>query len=65
MSRKKTKPKIIELVKSSYNPTKAELDKDIALDVTGDTVLERMGNLSRAVTRSVKIRWIGRPRSRR
>ena len=55
MSRKKTKPKTIELVKSSYNPTKAELDKDIALDVTGDTVLERMGNLSRAVTRSVKM----------
>ncbi len=65
MSRKKNKPKTIELVKSSYNPTKAEMDKYIALDVTGDTVLERMGNLTRAVTRPVKIRWIGRPRSRR
>ena len=65
MSRKKPKPKTIELVKSSYNPTKTELDKDIAVDVTGDTVLERMGNLTRAVTRPVKIRWIGRPRSRR
>jgi len=35
------------------------------VDVPGDTVEERMANLGRAVTQTVKVRWIDRPRNGR
>ena len=34
----KPKPKIVEIVKSDYQPTKAELEEEFELDVPGDTV---------------------------
>lgn len=61
----KPKPRTVELVKSSYQPTKAEQEEEISLDIPGDTVLERMENLAKAMIRPVNIRWISKPRSRR
>ena len=61
----KTKPRTVELVKSSYQPTKAELEEEISLDIPGDSILERMENLAKAMMRPVNIRWINKPRSRR
>ena len=61
----KPKPKTVELVKSDYQPTKAELEKQFDIDVTGDTVEERMDFLGKALTETVDIRWIDKPRSRR
>ncbi len=63
--KRKPKPKTIELVKKTYNPTKAELEEGFKLDVPGDTVLEKMKNLTGAVTRPVKVRGLDRPRTRR
>lgn len=62
---KKTKPRTVELVKSSYQPTKVEQEEEISLDIPGDSVLERMENLAKAMTRPVNIRWISKPRNRR
>lgn len=62
---KKTKPRTVELVKRSYQPTKTELEEEIQLDVPGDIVLERMENLAKSVLRPVKPRWIDKPRNRR
>ena len=59
------KPKTVELVKSSYQPTKAELEEEFSVDVPGETVEERMDALGRALTRPVAARWIDKPRSRR
>ena len=61
----KTKPRTVELVKSSYQPTKAELEEEISLDIPGDSVLERMEHLAKAMMQPVNIRWISKPRSRR
>ena len=58
------KPKIIELVKNAYNPTKAELEEEFSLDVPGDTPLGRLRNLTRAMVQPVKVRWIDKPRKR-
>ena len=62
---RKSKPRTVELVKSSYQPTKAELEEEVSLDIPGDSVLERMENLAKAMMRPVNIRWINKPRSRR
>lgn len=61
----KAKPKTVELVKSSYQPTKAEMEEEFSVEVPGDTVEERMANLGRAITRTVSVRWTDRPRTRR
>ena len=64
MSNKPKKPKIVELVKSDYQPTKAELEEEFELDVPGDTVDQRMKNLTLGLMQPVKIRKIGKPRKR-
>ena len=61
----KTKPRTVELVKSFYQPTKAEKEERIDLDVPGETVLERTEALGQALVQPVNIRWIGKPRNRR
>ena len=58
-------PRTVELVKSSYQPTKAEKEEEISLDIPGDSVLERMESLAKALVRPVNVRWISKPRSRR
>ncbi len=55
---KKPKPKTVELVKSSYQPTKAEKKEEIQINATLDELVE-------TAVRPVNIRWIDKPRSRR
>ena len=45
----------VELVKSDYQPTKAELAKDVRVDATLEEAVK-------ALTHPVKIRWINRPK---
>ncbi len=45
----------VELVKSDYQPTKAELEEDIRMDVTFEEAVK-------VLTQPVKIRWINRPK---
>ena len=63
--RKNPKSRTVELVHSSYQPTKAEKEEEFILKVPGETSLDRMGKLARAVLRPVKPRWIRKPRNRR
>lgn len=52
------KPKTVELVKSSYQPTKREKAEAVRTDAGFEEIAD-------AVLAPVKIRWIDRPRSRR
>ena len=52
--RKNPKSRTVELVHSSYQPTKAEKEEEFNLKVPGETPLDRMGKLARAVLRPVK-----------
>ena len=52
------KPKTVEMVKSSYQPTKAELEEDLRADAS-------MEQIADALLSPVKIRWIDKPRNRR
>ena len=66
MTDKQKEPKVVELVKSDYQPTKAELEQELEpLDVPGKTVNERMETLARELLQPVKLRRIDRPRKRR
>ena len=55
MGHRRPKPRTIELVKSSYQPTKAELEEEISLEVPGETAMDRLGNLTRAMVQPVNI----------
>ena len=56
--KKKLKAKTIELVKTSYQPTKAEQGEEFQINAT-------MEEVGKVLTQDVKIRWIDKPRSRR
>ncbi len=58
------KPKTVELVKSTYQPTKAEKDEEFKMDHPG-TVRGRMDALAKGLLQPILTRWIDRPRSRR
>ena len=58
------KTKTVELVKSTYQPTKSEMEDEFTMDHPG-TVTERMEALADGLLQSVKPRWIDWPRSRR
>ena len=59
MTQKKPKPRTVELVKSSYQPTKAELKEEVTFpDMTFEEGTRRL-------VQSIKPRWIDKPRSRR
>ena len=64
MKRKLAKPKTVELVRSTYQPTRAELEETEAMlpDVPEGTTLQQ---LTRALLRPINVRWIDKPRSRR
>lgn len=64
MTKTPKKPKTVELVKSDYQPTKAELEEEFELDVPGKTVNERMKNLTLGLMQPVKIRRINWPRKK-
>ena len=65
---RRPKKRTIELVRSTYHPTKREkatggippLSDDAPEDIT-----ERMEMLGRGLTASVDVRWIDKPRNRR
>ena len=54
----KQKPKTVELVKSTYQPTKAEKEEEFRVDAS-------MEEIADAVLSPVKIRWIDKPRNRK
>lgn len=60
MTKPKGKPnrKVLYLKDPDYQPTKAELEEEISIDVSGDTVEEKMSNLAKATTpQGVEIRY--------
>jgi hypothetical protein len=54
-----SKPRTVELVRSSYQPTKAEMEE--GWDAPEGLTLEQ---ITKAVLQPVRIRWVGKPRSR-
>ena len=62
---KRKDPRTIELVKSSYQPSKAELEEEVREDIPGGTAMHKLRNLTRSMVEPVKVRWIDKPRSRR
>ena len=55
---KSKKPKIVELVRSDYQPTKAELEEDLRVNAT-------MDEIGRALMQPVTIRWVDKPKARK
>ncbi len=51
-------PVTVELVKHTYQPTKAELEEEFPVDVSFE-------ELTKAMVQPIKVRWIDRPRKRR
>ena len=58
MRKKAKKPKTVELVRSAYQPTKAEKGEEFQADAS----VEQMAD---ALLRPVNVRWIDKPRNRR
>ena len=58
MKRKQKKPKTVELVRSTYQPTTAEKGEEFQAEAS----VERMAD---ALLRPVNIRWTDKPRNRR
>ncbi|MYH35691.1 MAG: hypothetical protein F4027_04510 [Rhodospirillaceae bacterium] len=54
---KKPKPRPVEIVKSDYQPSKAELNEDMRVSATFDQAVS-------ALTRPVNIRYVERPKRR-
>ena len=59
------KLRMVELVKTDYQPTKRELERPIAVWIPGESVEERMEAIGKALAQPIKVRWIPKPRSRR
>ena len=55
---KKSEPKTVELVRSDYQPTKAEQEEEFQVDASREKIAD-------AVLSPVNVRWIDRPRNRR
>ena len=65
---KSKKTKTVELVRSTYRPTKAEINQEFEVDLPNDDpshVDAAMEELGRSMMQSVKPRRIDKPRSRR
>ena len=54
---KHPEPQEVELVHSSYQPSKAELEEDVRIDATPE-------ELAQAVLRPAKVRYVKRPPKR-
>lgn len=52
------KPKTVEMVRASYQPTKAEQEEEFRVDAS-------MEEIADALLSPVNIRWIDKPRNRR
>ena len=57
MKKRYKKPRTVELVRSTYQPTKAELKEDLRADAT-------MDEIGSALVQPVNVRWIDKPRNR-
>ena len=53
----KPKRKTLTLKNPEYQPSKAELEEEIKIDVPGDTPEEKMKNLTKAVLQPAEIRY--------
>ena len=63
---KKPKPKTVELVKSSYQPTKRELKDGMAANLRKrDGSTPSMEEIAGALLKTVNVRLIDKPRERR
>ena len=60
MTDRKSEPKTVEVVKTSYQPTKAELEEEF--QVPEGTTFE---SLTKVMVQPVNVRWIDKPRNRR
>ena len=69
MAENPDKPKTVEIVKSTYRPTKAEVNREFEVDLPEDNdpnyVDATMEELGRAMVRPVNFRRIKKPRDRR
>ncbi len=67
--RERPKPNTVELVRSTYCPTKAEIDQEFEVDLPEDDdpnyVDATMDQLAEAILQPVNPRWINQPRNRR
>lgn len=67
--RERPKPKTVELVRSTYRPTKAEIDQEFEVNLPEDGdpnhVDAAMDELGRAMMQLANFRRIDKPRSRR
>lgn len=54
----KKKPKTVELLSSSYQPTRAELEEDLRVNAT-------MDEIGKALVQPVRIRWTDKPKKRK
>ena len=64
----KPKKRTVELVRSTYHPTKLEKGMDSIPPLpegSPEDITERMEMLGKAITEQVDIRWIDKPRNRR
>ncbi|MDD9961284.1 MAG: hypothetical protein OXU70_04215 [Gammaproteobacteria bacterium] len=51
----------VVLVKSSYQPTRQELEQDVRLPEAGPVTMEEFAELARDLVKPVKVRKIDRP----
>ena len=58
MKSNKPKPRTVELVRTSYQPTKREKEEKLVTDASFEEIVD-------AVLAPVDIRWIDKPRNRR
>ena len=61
MMAKKSKPKTVELVRSGYQPTKAEMEKEFKLR-KADGSQPSVEDIAQAVFQKPNPRWVDRPR---
>ena len=58
------KPKTVELVRTTYRPTKSEINQEFEVDLP-ENVDEAMDELGKAMMQTVRFRRIDKPRIRR
>ena len=62
--KKKRKPKTVELVRSGYQPTKAEMEEEFTLR-TPDGSPPSVEDIAQAVFKKPNPRWVDKPRRRK
>ena len=55
--RAEDKKPVVKLKRSSYQPSKAELEEEIKLDIPGETLEERVNHIAKAVLQPVKVEY--------